>query len=115
MNRWISLFLITAVLLAATQLQLIAEYLHEAYSVIVLFFAIQTFALLRIDVLIPEEWKVQSSLIKIVIRFLSSAVFILVTIYQYADPMNLVIQFILIYLVYMIFEIGVALTNLRRN
>ncbi len=115
MKKWILLGLITIALVGINQIDLFKANLHAAYLVIVLFFAIQTFVLLRIDILIPDEWKIQSSLIKIIIRFLSSAVFILIIIYQYEDRFNLVIQFILIYLVYMIFEIVVSLTNLRRN
>ena len=81
----------------------------------VLFFAIQGAALFRIDQWVPKEWEVQVSLVKIVIRLLSSMVFILVLFLTKEDLFSLVIQFICIYLVYMIFEIVEALTNLRRN
>ena len=115
MKKWILLAAITAVLLLLSEVPSIAEQLHPTFIFMVVFFTVQAFVLLRMDVLIPEEWKVQGSLVKIIIRFLSSAIFILVLIYQYNEPFNLVFQFIIIYLIYMIFEIGVALTNLRRN
>ena len=115
MKKWVLLFLITAALLLLQEVPYIQPYLHQSYSLMIAFFTIQAFVLFRMDTLIPEPWKVHGSLVKILIRFLSSAVFILVLIYQYAEPNKLVLQFILLYLVYMVFEIGVALTNLRRN
>ncbi|MEM6812809.1 MAG: hypothetical protein AAF600_00270 [Bacteroidota bacterium] len=115
MKKWIFLGLITLILILATQMHVLDDYLHEAYLIVILFFTIQTFALLRIDALIPQEWKVYASLVKIVIRFISSSVFILIILYQYEDRFNLVVQFIILYLIYMTFEIGTALTNLRQN
>ena len=115
MNKWLQLGLITGVLVLLNQFDPLRAHFHDSYLVTVIFFAIQAFVLLRIDVLIPEMWKVHASLVEIIIRFLSSAVFILIMIYRYDDPFHLVVQFVMIYLIYMIFEIGVALTNLRRN
>lgn len=115
MKKWIVLCLITAILLIASEVDPINSYLHPSYLITVVFFAIQAFVLFRIDSLIPEDWKVHATLVKIIIRFLSSATFILIMIYQYEEPFDLVVQFIIVYLIYMIFEIGVALTNLRRN
>ncbi|MEM6734716.1 MAG: hypothetical protein AAF620_01480 [Bacteroidota bacterium] len=115
MKKWIFLGLITLILITATQMHGLDHYLHEAYLIIVMFFTIQTFVLLRIDAIIPQEWKVHISLFKIIIRFISSAVFILIILYQYEDRFNLVVQFMILYLIYMTFEIGTALTNLRRN
>ena len=115
MKKWILLVLITMALLLLPEVTLVGSNLHPAYLIMVCFFAIQTFVLLRIDVLIPKQWSVQGSLVKIILRFLSSATLILVLIYQYDEPFSLVVQFIVLYLIYMIFEIVVALTNLRRN
>ena len=115
MKKWLILGAITIVLLAISELSFFQTILHPSYLVTVIFFSVQALVLFRIDSLIREEWKVHASLVKIIIRFLSSAVFILVMIYQYEEPFDLVVQFIIIYLIYMVFEIGVALTNLRRN
>ncbi len=115
MKKWLILGSITAVLLVIPELTFLEGMLHPSYFITVVFFSVQALVLFRIDSLIREEWKVHASLVKIIIRFLSSAVFILVMIYQYAEPFTMVVQFIIIYLIYMIFEIGVALTNLRRN
>lgn len=115
LKKWMFLIVITTCLLILGKTSLAESLLHESYFLTVIFFAIQALILFRLDSLISDEWAVQGSLIKIIIRFLTSATFVLVMIYQYVDPFNFVIQFVIIYLVYMTFEIGVALTNLRRN
>ena len=89
--------------------------LHPAFLLMVFFFATQAFVLFRLDHWAPKEWTVQMSMVKIIVRLLSSMVFILVLIYTRDDQFNLVLQFIILYLIYMIFEIVEALTNLRRN
>jgi len=115
MRKWISLAVITA------SIWLVGYYfgeeltLHGAYYMMVAFFAIQAIVLFRIDQWAPSEWKTQASLVKVVIRLLSSLVFIMVLVYTQEDRTNMVIQFIILYLVFMIFEIVEALTNLRRN
>lgn len=115
LKKWIVLIAITACLLILGKTSLAKSLLHESYFLTVVFFAIQALILFRLDSLISNEWAVQVSLIKIIVRFLTSATFVLVMIYQYMDPFDFVIQFVIIYLVYMIFEIGVALIILRRN
>lgn len=115
MKKWILLVFITVVLFFLQEAPSIKPYLHPSYRIMLAFFAIQAFVLFRMDSLIPDPWKIHGSLVKIIVRFLSSAVFILVLMYQYPEPYQMVVQFILLYLVYMVFEIGVALTNLRRN
>lgn len=115
MKKWFLLTIITTILLLSSEVPSIHTHLHPSFIIMVIFFTIQAFVLFRLDNLIPEAWRVHGSLAKIIIRFLSSAVFILVMIYQYEEPFSLVVQFIILYLIYMIFEIGVALTNLRRN
>lgn len=113
MKKWIYLSIITLALLSAEFV--IADVLHSTYRLTVLFFAIQVFVLFRLENWAPKEWAVQVSMVKIIIRLLSSMVFILVLVYTQDDLYRMVIQFIAIYLVYMIFEIVIALTNLRRN
>jgi len=115
MNKWVLLGAITVTLLLIWEIPYFNSHLHSSYLIMIAFFAIQAFVLFRIDGLIPEALQVHGSLVKIIIRFLSSAVFILIMIYRYDDPVIMVVQFIALYLVYMVFEIGVALTNLRRN
>ena len=89
--------------------------LHATFKTMVLFFSIQTFALWRMESLVPQEWQVYVSLVKITVRFLSSLVLIAVLLYSHDERVLLTIQFIGLYLTYMIFEIVFALTNLRRN
>ncbi|GAB4251007.1 MAG: hypothetical protein Tsb0034_30050 [Ekhidna sp.] len=115
MKKWIFLILLTGCLLGVNHLFKDALQLHQAFQLMVLFFAIQTFVLFRLDLLVPAEWTVQASLVKIVLRMLLSLAFIGVMIYAHEDKFSLVVQFIILYLIFMIFEIVTALTNLRRN
>ncbi|WP_370088892.1 hypothetical protein [Ekhidna sp.] len=115
MKKWITLILLTVLLIAAEQLLASKIEFHPAYLLMVMFFAIQTFVLFRMESWAPKEWSTQVSLVKVVLRLLSSLIFILVLMYTQTDLFNLVVQFIILYLVYMIFEIVMALTNLRRN
>lgn len=115
MKKWITLAVITGILLLVDHFFAAELGLHTSFVLMVLFFAVQTIVLFRIDMWVPEEWKAQATLVKVVIRLLSSLVFILVLTYTEENLYTLAIQFIIIYLVYMIFEIGEALTNLRRN
>ena len=107
--------LLTIALLALPEFETISHLLHPAYYVMIIFFSALTYALLRVDFLLPPSIKPQAALIKISMRFLASLIFIAIVMYQYEDPHKLVVQFILIYLIYLIFEIVIALTNLRRN
>lgn len=115
MKKWITLILLTVLLITAEQLLASKIEFHPAYLLMVMFFAIQTFVLFRMESWAPKEWSTQVSLVKVVLRLLSSLIFILVLMYTQTDLFNLVVQFIILYLVYMIFEIVMALTNLRRN
>ena len=115
MKKWIILIAITSLLLVIHFVFREELNLHPAFQTMVFFFAAQAFVLFRIDHWTPKEWSAQIALVKIVIRLLTSLVFILVLIYSQTDHFNLVIQFITLYLVFMIFEIVMALTNLRRN
>lgn len=115
MNKWLLLGLITGTLLLAGSI--LSEELHltDKFFITVAFFAIQAIVLFRIDKLAPEEWKVQVSMVKIIIRLLSSLVFITILVYTQENGFQNVVQFIILYLIFMIFEIVEALTNLRRN
>lgn len=115
MKKWLYLAIITAILLSAEYVLTDFVELHPSYNLMVVFFAAQAFVLFRLDHWAPKEWSVQMSLVKIVLRLISSMILILVLVYTQEDPFRMVIQFIAIYLVYMIFEIVIALTNLRRN
>ncbi|WP_421764067.1 hypothetical protein [Ekhidna sp.] len=114
-SKWVALIGIMVALLSVEYLLAKSIDFHPAFKLMVFFFTAQGFVLFRIDHWAPKEWKVQMSMVKIVIRLLSSMVFILVLIYSQNDQFNLVVQFIILYLIYMIFEIVEALTNLRRN
>lgn len=115
MSKWIYLAVITAFLLIISYFFSEQWHLHPAFNTMVAFFAAQAFILFRLDHWLPNKWEVQLSLVKIVIRFLTSLFFILALFFIHTDLFNLVVQFIALYLAYMIFEIVIALTNLRRN
>jgi len=114
-SKWLFLTLVTAILTGVYFLLGRKWDFHESFLTIVFFFAAQTFVIFRIESWTPEKYAVQVSLIKIVLRFLSSLAFITILIITNENLYLLVIQFIIIYLIYMVFEIGTALTNLRRN
>ncbi|MFK7952600.1 MAG: hypothetical protein AB8B73_07110 [Ekhidna sp.] len=115
MKKWLILSSIVVILILSEYFLSETIPFHEAFRVMVIFFATQAFVLFRIDHWTLKEWAVQISLVKITIRLLSSMTFILVLIYSYEDSFNLVLQFIILYLIFMVFEIAEALTNLRRN
>jgi len=115
MKKWIVLAILTSALVLAEYLFEAELNLHESYPILVAFFVVQTLVLFRIEQWAPAEWKTQVSLVKVVLRLLSSLVFITVMIYTQEDVYNLVIQFIILHLIFMIFEIVEALTNLREN
>lgn len=115
MKKWLLLIAITAVLLTAELLFSSTFDFHPAFRTMTFFFAAQAFVLFRIDHWAPKEWAVQISMVKIIVRLLSSMTFILVLIFTQENHFDLVVQFIILYLIYMIFEIVEALTNLRRN
>ena len=115
MIKWITLSLITVGLLLFGYFFSMEFTIHPTWNLMVAFFSVQALVLFRIDSWVPKEWTVQMSLVKIVIRLLSSMVLILVLMLTQEELFTLVVQFICLYLVYMIFEIAEALTNLRRN
>lgn len=115
MKKWIYLFSLTAILLVGNYLYQEPLNLHPSFGIMVIFLSILTFSYFRLDNWLPKAWQVQIALIKIVLRFLLSSGFIVVLIYTQDDDMNMVIQFISLYLIFMVFEIAVSLTNLRRN
>lgn len=115
MKKWVLLVITTAVLIFVGLLWKVELKLHDTYMTMVGFFAVQTFVLFRLEQWVPKEWAVQLSMVKIALRLLSSLVFILILMLNNSDLFTLVVQFIIIYLIYMVFEIGNALTNLRQN
>lgn len=115
MKKWIALGTITMFLLLVGYFFKQSWNLHDQYFTIVGFFSIQIFVFFRIDQWSRPEWQSQIALVKITVRLISSLIFITVLIYTVDNSNKLVIQFIIIYLIYMIFEIVGSLTNLRRN
>jgi len=115
MKKWIALAVLAGALFASDALLHEELRLHEAFPYLVLFFVVQTIVLFRMDDKAKEEWKVQVSLIKVVVRLLSALVFVLVIFQTYDDHFSLVIQFFALYLAFMTFEIIMSLANLRRN
>ena len=109
------LILVTGVLLLVEYLFSEDLNLHSVYKLLVLFLSVQAFVIFRMHHWAPKEWAARMSLVKTVIRLLSSLIFIMILMNSQSDQFNLAVQFIILYLVYMIFEIAEALTNLRRN
>lgn len=115
MKRWLILFFLAAFLSLTDQLFSSELMLHKHFKIIVAFFTIQTFVFFRLETLAPKEWGVHLSLGIIVLRFLSSAVFILIMMLSDNNHFQLVVQFLILYLIFMVFEIANSLTKLRRN
>ena len=89
---------------------------HSFYFHLVVFFVLQTAILFRVDDFATEETRAQMRLVNIGLRMISALSFLIVMSYQLTEHSYLFyIQFILLYLAFMIFEIILALTNLRRN
>ena len=89
---------------------------HESFGITLLFFLAQTFILLRLDQRTTDESKIIMGMLKITIRLLSALAFVFFLIMKFEESSNVIlIQFITLYLVFMIFEIATALSNLRRN
>lgn len=88
----------------------------SSYQLMVIFFIFQTGVLFRLEDKAPKNLKVQISMVKTGIRFLSALAFALVVAYSREEDLAFFfIQFIIFYLVFMAFEIIMALSNLRRN
>jgi hypothetical protein len=115
MIKLLALFLLTGLLVAINLIPDVHLRLHEAYNYLVIFFAVQALVFFRLDHIVPKSWMLHLSLVKVVLRFLLSLIFIAILMYLYTDRFSLVIQFVVLYFVFMIFEIVIALTNLRRN
>ena len=115
MKKWIALVALAIVLILFDYLFHDTFGLHKAFLLMVAFFVIQTFVLFRIDGFVKEDWKIQMAMVKITIRLLSALTFILIIMLNYTDRFQLVVQFFSLYLVFMTFEIIMALANLRRN
>lgn len=89
---------------------------HDYYQILVLFFVVQTAVLFRVEAFGTEETKVQMRMVSMGLRMVSALVFVLVMSQQVKSDSNLFyLQFIILYLVFMAFEIILALANLRRN
>jgi len=115
MKKWIPLLLLTLVLLVADALWHEALGLHEAFRLMIIYFAAQTAVMFRLDQYAKDDWKVQIALVKMAVRMLAAMIFALVLILSYQDHFALVVQFFGLYLTFMIFEITTSLANLRRN
>ena len=115
MNKWLYLVIISGIALIISHLYGSALGLHTAFDLMVLFFFSKTFFLFRLDHWVPKEWAIHLTMVKITLRMLLSLTFLIILVYTQEEKFSLVIQFMVLYLVFMIFEIVVALTNLRRN
>jgi hypothetical protein len=89
---------------------------HESFHLDLIFFTVLGVVLLRIDSLTKEELRIQMNMVKIGIRLLTALVFVFYINFRFKESMNhALIQFIILYFVFMVFEIVMALSNLRRN
>ena len=89
---------------------------HESIRLMLIFFVVQSYVLIRIDEQTEEEIRISMNILKIAIRLLSALAFVFYLILEYPESTYpLAIQFIALYLVFMTFDIIAALSNLRRN
>lgn len=90
--------------------------IHPYYDWAVLFFLFQNFLLFRIESFSNPDLKVQIRMVNIGVRMISAMAFIVVMFWVFGVQEKLFyIQFIILYLTFMTFEIILALANLRRN
>ncbi len=113
MNKWNALITLSIIVLLFGYF--FKNWLHHHYFLIVIFFVIQTIVFFRIEQWLSKKENFLISLIKITLRMLTSFIFITVLVYGGKDVFSLVTEFIIIYLVYMVFEIVCVLTNLHKN
>lgn len=89
---------------------------HVYYDLMVIFFIIQNVVLFRIENMATADQKVQIRLVNIGVRLLSALAFLVVTFWiMNITERSFYIQFVILYLVFMTFEIILSLANLRRN
>lgn len=79
------------------------------------FFIILSIMMLNMEKWIKEANRFQVTMLKTVGRFLSSLLFISILLLSQDDPFQLVVQFMILYFIFLLFEIVVSLTNLRQN
>ena len=116
MKKYILLVLFGLVLVALEVL--VADYIpfHQYYQLTVIFFVAQVGVLFRISDFRNEELKAQLTIVSITLRLLSAMTFALVMNYRIEDGAKIFfIQFIILYLLFMTFEIIMSLANLRQN
>lgn len=97
---------------------LLGGWLHTYFGYLILFFFLQTFPvawILDLAVKTPDQFPIYV-IGAITFRFLTG-LFLLLIIYALKAPDigRLMIQFVGVYLAYMVFELIVVLANLRRN
>lgn len=89
---------------------------HDYWQIMVIFFLIQSYVLTRIEERASKEMEAQMRLVSIGVRFISALVFILILALSTKSQIEvLLIEFVILYLVFMTFELIMALANLRRN
>ena len=97
---------------------LVYGYLHQQFPALILFFFLQSLA---ISVMLykgqKSGWKSPSyALGMVTFRFLTGLLFLTVLMINKVENLTaLMIQFLAIYLIYLIFELFIVLANLRRN
>ena len=116
MKKFIVLSLIGVALILIPYLAEDLIPVHEEYQTLVIFFIAQTAILFRMESIGGEKYKVQMRMVNIGFRMISAFAFLLIMGLRIEEDLaNFYIQFIVLYLVFMTFEITWALTNLRRN
>lgn len=111
------LVLLSVVLISIESLGVLGNHLDEpTYRLTVIFFIAQSIMIFRLDHYNRPDIAAQIRMLNIGLRMLSALAFLIIMTYQIETyRAAFYIQFILLYLVFMIFEITLALTNLRRN
>lgn len=112
---------IALVLLGAYYLandQVFNSILHDQFPALILFFFLQSLVVAwLIDLAEKTNWESPIyALGTITFRFLTSLFFIAVLfVSKLADMKTLMAQFLVVYLIYLVFELYTVLSNLRRN
>ncbi|MEQ9299248.1 MAG: hypothetical protein RIF33_11815 [Cyclobacteriaceae bacterium] len=98
--------------------QVFNSILHDQFPALILFFFLQSLVVAwLIDLAEKTNWESPIyALGTITFRFLTSLFFIAVLfVSKLADMKTLMAQFLVVYLVYLVFELYTVLSNLRRN
>jgi hypothetical protein len=98
--------------------QLLGSMLHDQFPALIFFFFLQSLVIAwLLDLAVKSNWDSPIyALGTITFRFLTALFFIAILfVFKFEDMKTLMAQFLVVYLIYLIFELYTVLSNLRRN